>query len=49
MGTAAYHSVPGGTDLAWTHPDPLPEARRLAGLIAFFDERVGRRARWPTL
>jgi len=27
-------------DLAWTYPDPLEDARRIAGLIAFFDERV---------
>ena len=28
------------SDLAWTYQQPLPEAARIAGLIAFFDERV---------
>jgi len=27
-------------DLAWTYEHPLPEAAQVAGLIAFFDERV---------
>jgi uncharacterized protein (DUF427 family) len=28
------------TDLAWTYEQPLPEAARVAGLVAFFNERV---------
>jgi uncharacterized protein (DUF427 family) len=39
-GRAAYYSVAGRVDLAWSYPDPLPDARQLAGLIAFYDEKV---------
>lgn len=43
-GFARYWSVEvGGTthgDLAWSYPTPLPESQRIAGLVAFFDERV---------
>jgi uncharacterized protein (DUF427 family) len=39
-GEASYWSVPPTADLAWTYRDPLPEMRRLAGLVAFFDELV---------
>ena len=39
-GTATYYSVAGCPDVAWSYPDPLPEARRLAGLVAFYDEKV---------
>ena len=43
-GQASYWSVevPGRAhqDLAWTYEDPLPEATPVAGLVAFFDERV---------
>jgi uncharacterized protein (DUF427 family) len=39
-GEATYWSVAGHADLAWTYRDPLPDAGRLAGLIAFFDELV---------
>ena len=27
-------------DLAWSYPTPLPESQRIAGLVAFYDERV---------
>jgi uncharacterized protein (DUF427 family) len=27
-------------DLAWSYPDPLPDAAPLRGLVAFFDERL---------
>jgi uncharacterized protein (DUF427 family) len=27
-------------DIAWSYPDPIPECPRIAGLIAFFNERV---------
>jgi uncharacterized protein (DUF427 family) len=32
----------GGTtpDVAWTYPTPLPEGERIAGLVAFYDQRV---------
>jgi len=42
-GEASYWSVDAGgrrVDLAWTYADPLPEAREISGLVAFFDERV---------
>lgn len=43
-GRASYLSpVVGGTaltDLAWTYPEPLPEAAPVRDLVCFFDERV---------
>ena len=43
-GTAGYFSVLVGgrviDNLVWTYTDPLPEATRVAGLLAFYDERV---------
>jgi uncharacterized protein (DUF427 family) len=43
-GTARYWSVQVGgvlhDDLAWSYEDPVVECPRIAGLIAFFDERV---------
>jgi uncharacterized protein (DUF427 family) len=39
-GRASYLSFAVGENLAWTYPDPLPEASPLAGLVAFFDEVV---------
>jgi uncharacterized protein (DUF427 family) len=44
-GQAAWWSVrtPDGTvheDLAWSYRTPLPESQKIAGLIAFFDEKV---------
>jgi len=27
-------------DVIWTYSDPLPEATRIGGLLAFYDERV---------
>jgi uncharacterized protein (DUF427 family) len=39
-GHATYHSVRGCEDVAWTYLDPLPDMSRLAGLVAFFDEKV---------
>jgi uncharacterized protein (DUF427 family) len=42
-GRASYWSVrdagPPGRDLAWSYLDPLPDARPLAGLVAFLAER----------
>ncbi len=42
-GTAAYWSlvVDGGvvSHLAWSYPTPLPEAMKVAGLIAFWPEK----------
>jgi uncharacterized protein (DUF427 family) len=43
-GTASYWSVRAGgelhRDIAWRYPEPIPECPRIAGLIAFFNERV---------
>jgi uncharacterized protein (DUF427 family) len=43
-GTARYWSVRAGggvsEDLAWSYPEPIAECPRIAGLIAFFNERV---------
>jgi uncharacterized protein (DUF427 family) len=43
-GRAEHWSVRAGDgvhpDLAWSYPTPLPEGQRIAGLIAFYDERV---------
>jgi uncharacterized protein (DUF427 family) len=43
-GQASYHAVAlpdrAVPDLAWTYLDPLPEAGRVRGLVAFFTERV---------
>ena len=27
-------------DLAWSYPTPLPESQKIAGLIAFYNEKV---------
>ena len=43
-GVAAYHSVAvdGAQygDLVWYYPDPIDECRKIAGLLAFFNEKV---------
>jgi uncharacterized protein (DUF427 family) len=43
-GRAAHWSVRVGdrlhADLAWSYGTPLPESQRIAGLIAFYDEKV---------
>lgn len=43
-GVASYFSVALDghviEDIVWTYPDPLPEATRIAGLLAFYNERV---------
>ena len=43
-GRASYWSLElGGTryeDLAWSYPTPLPESQKIAGLIAFYPDRV---------
>jgi uncharacterized protein (DUF427 family) len=43
-GFASYHSVGVNgeleEDLVWTYPEPRPEAERIAGYLAFFNERV---------
>jgi uncharacterized protein (DUF427 family) len=43
-GVASYFSVRVDgrevPDLVWTYEDPLPDARQLAGLLCFYDERV---------
>lgn len=40
-GVAHYRSVRGGpADVAWSYRFPVPEAVRIAGLVAFFGERT---------
>ncbi|GAA4880135.1 hypothetical protein GCM10023203_33770 [Actinomycetospora straminea] len=49
-GVASYWAVPDTatdttaagtpTDVAWTYPDPLPDAVPVADMVCFFDERV---------
>ncbi|MER7367682.1 DUF427 domain-containing protein [Nonomuraea wenchangensis] len=39
-GTAEYWSVNGREDLAWSYRTPLPESERIAGLIAFYNEKL---------
>jgi uncharacterized protein (DUF427 family) len=43
-GQANYWSVRAGgsvhEDLAWSYPAPLPESQKIAGLIAFYNEKV---------
>jgi len=43
-GTASYWSLEIGGELAedvvWTYPTPLPESAKIAGLAAFYNERV---------
>jgi uncharacterized protein (DUF427 family) len=52
-GIASYWAVPDtATDVAWTYPDPLPDAVPVADMVCFFDERVdivvdGRRGERP--
>lgn len=35
-----FHSGGGSIDVAWSYLHPLPEATEIAGMVAFFDERV---------
>jgi uncharacterized protein (DUF427 family) len=39
-GEASYWSIDGQENLIWAYEHPLEEARELAGLVAFYDERV---------
>jgi uncharacterized protein (DUF427 family) len=43
-GQAEYWSVRAGDalheNLAWSYPTPLPESEKVAGLVAYYDERV---------
>ena len=39
-GEASYWSVPGHEDVVWGYEHPLPDAADLAGLVAFYDEKV---------
>ncbi|MEV5557721.1 DUF427 domain-containing protein [Nonomuraea wenchangensis] len=39
-GTAEYWSVNGRKDLAWSYRTPLPESERIAGLVAFYNEKL---------
>lgn len=43
-GTATYWSVKAGdevvADLVWSYADPIPDARKITGLLSFFNEKV---------
>lgn len=42
-GTTVHFTAPVGgeaVDVAWSYPTPLPESIRVAGLVAFYDDRV---------
>ena len=39
-GEASYFSVGGHENLAWSYEDPLPDGPLVAGLVAFWDEKV---------
>ena len=43
-GDASYHSIEvDGTideDIVWTYVDPLPERKDIAGMLAFYNDRV---------
>ena len=39
-GVASYWSVGDQQDLVWGYEEPLEEGRELAGLVAFYDDRV---------
>jgi len=40
-GNASYWRLPDGDrDVAWTYEDPYPEVARLAGFVAFYQDRV---------
>ncbi|MGV9375360.1 DUF427 domain-containing protein [Nonomuraea sp. NPDC003707] len=39
-GTAEYWTVNGQKDLAWSYRTPLPESAKVAGLIAFYNEKL---------
>jgi uncharacterized protein (DUF427 family) len=42
-GTPVHYATPIGgelVDVAWSYPTPLPESERIAGLVAFYDDRV---------
>jgi uncharacterized protein (DUF427 family) len=39
-GTATYWSLGEQVDLAWCYRSPLRESQRIAGLVAFYNERV---------
>jgi uncharacterized protein (DUF427 family) len=43
-GVASYWSVEAGgervEDLIWYYPEPIPEAAKIEGHLAFFNERV---------
>lgn len=39
-GEASYWSVDGHPNIAWSYEDPLPDGPLVAGLLAFWDEKV---------
>ncbi|GAA1657833.1 DUF427 domain-containing protein [Nonomuraea maheshkhaliensis] len=39
-GSAEYWTVNGQKDLAWSYRTPLPESEKVAGLVAFYNEKL---------
>lgn len=39
-GHASYFGTDAHPDIAWTYPEPLPDAEQIRDLIAFFNERA---------
>ncbi len=39
-GEASWWSIEGHEDIGWTYEQPMPELTAIAGLVAFWDERV---------
>lgn len=39
-GSAEYWTVNGGKDLAWSYRTPVAESQKIAGLVAFYDEKL---------
>jgi uncharacterized protein (DUF427 family) len=39
-GQAEYWSVGGKKDIVWSYPTPLAESQKIAGLVAFYNEKV---------
>ena len=39
-GDATYWSIEGIPDVAWCYEQPIPDAERIAGLIAFYNDKV---------
>src|SRR3954453_9982678 len=39
-GDASYYTVGGHENIAWFYPDPIEGMEQIAGIVAFYNERV---------